>query len=64
MHVSAEKATVTDSRRETLSIFPVGQRLLFVLVTTLFFLWGMSNNSRSLSNSPSSVLSWFRRQTF
>jgi FHS family L-fucose permease-like MFS transporter len=26
------------------SVFPSGQILLFVLVTVLFFLWGMSNN--------------------
>jgi MFS transporter, FHS family, L-fucose permease len=26
------------------SVFPVGQMLLFSLVTVLFFLWGMSNN--------------------
>src|SRR5215469_16282299 len=26
------------------SIFPVGQMALFVMVTVLFFLWGMSNN--------------------
>jgi MFS transporter, FHS family, L-fucose permease len=26
------------------SVFPSGQMLLFVLVTVLFFLWGMSNN--------------------
>ncbi|WP_255551268.1 L-fucose:H+ symporter permease [Granulicella sp. dw_53] len=26
------------------SVFPVGQMTLFVLVTVLFFLWGMSNN--------------------
>src|SRR5882757_10534284 len=25
-------------------VFPVGQMTLFVLVTVLFFLWGMSNN--------------------
>ena len=25
-------------------VFPVGQMLPFVLVTVLFFLWGMSNN--------------------
>ena len=25
-------------------VFPVGHMMLFVLVTVLFFLWGMSNN--------------------
>ncbi|WP_433975696.1 MFS transporter [Tunturiibacter lichenicola] len=44
MYVSAERAKDTDRRVTTLSIFPVGQMLIFVLVTTLFFLWGMSNN--------------------
>ena len=26
------------------TVFPAGQMALFVLVTVLFFLWGMSNN--------------------
>lgn len=38
----------TTSRREgvrgTTPVFPLGHMVLFVLVTVLFFLWGMSNN--------------------
>jgi FHS family L-fucose permease-like MFS transporter len=34
----------TQSSRPSHHLFPVGQMLPFVLVTILFFLWGMSNN--------------------
>jgi MFS transporter, FHS family, L-fucose permease len=44
MQVSNPKPKDANSRRKTQSMFPAGQTLLFVLVTILFFLWGMSNN--------------------
>src|SRR4030088_3030062 len=39
--VSASAKSKGDTNRP---VFPVGQMLLFSLVTVLFFLWGMSNN--------------------
>lgn len=33
-----------ENRENNAPVFPVGQILLFTLVTVLFFLWGMSNN--------------------
>jgi MFS transporter, FHS family, L-fucose permease len=44
MQVSTSSGTVNKSAAQGQSVFPVGQMTLFVLVTVLFFLWGMSNN--------------------
>jgi len=37
-------STVNKASTNGTPVFPVGQMALFVLVTVLFFLWGMSNN--------------------
>src|SRR5215468_4365806 len=42
--VPVATGTTTDSTGKKHPVFPVGQMLPFVLVTVLFFLWGMSNN--------------------
>ena len=34
----------SGTNETTAPVFPTGQMALFVLVTVLFFLWGMSNN--------------------
>jgi MFS transporter, FHS family, L-fucose permease len=44
MQVSTSSGAVDKSVSQGQSVFPVGQMTLFVLVTVLFFLWGMSNN--------------------
>ncbi len=45
MQVSGSvKAGTTDAPKPAHHLFPVGQLLPFVLVTMIFFLWGMSNN--------------------
>ena len=44
MQLSVANPKDANSDRKTQSMFPVGQTLLFALVTILFFLWGMSNN--------------------
>jgi MFS transporter, FHS family, L-fucose permease len=41
--ISERRMTSPPDRRDT-SMFPKGQMPLFILVTVLFFLWGMSNN--------------------
>jgi FHS family L-fucose permease-like MFS transporter len=43
MHVSTTDPAKTSDTRG-ISVFPAGQMALFVMVTVLFFLWGMSNN--------------------
>jgi FHS family L-fucose permease-like MFS transporter len=44
MQVSTPVAKAKLQGDKSQSVFPVGQMLLFSLVTVLFFLWGMSNN--------------------
>jgi FHS family L-fucose permease-like MFS transporter len=44
MQVSTPVAKAKLQGDKKQSVFPVGQMLLFSLVTVLFFLWGMSNN--------------------
>jgi FHS family L-fucose permease-like MFS transporter len=44
MQVSTPVAKAKLQGDKNQSVFPVGQMLLFSLVTVLFFLWGMSNN--------------------
>ncbi len=46
MQVSSSVVTSAESQAAAKDkpVFPVGQMTLFVLVTVLFFLWGMSNN--------------------
>jgi MFS transporter, FHS family, L-fucose permease len=45
MQVSSSVGTSMESQAaKNKPVFPVGQMSLFVLVTVLFFLWGMSNN--------------------
>jgi FHS family L-fucose permease-like MFS transporter len=44
MQVSTSTSTADKTARRGQPVFPVGQMTLFVLVTVLFFLWGMSNN--------------------
>ncbi len=41
---SSTAGSSVDSKGEGQPVFPAGQMTLFVLVTVLFFLWGMSNN--------------------
>src|ERR1039458_382851 len=43
MQVSTSTVSKTENT-QGVGVFPVGQMALFVLVTVLFFLWGMSNN--------------------
>ena len=44
MQDSTSVSTEATSKRKAPHVFPTGQVTLFVLVTVLFFLWGMSNN--------------------
>ena len=44
MQVSTSTGNQTAESSKGVAVFPVGQMALFVLVTVLFFLWGMSNN--------------------
>lgn len=44
VQISTLESVKASTNDRAASIFPVGQMLLFVLVTILFFLWGMSNN--------------------
>jgi FHS family L-fucose permease-like MFS transporter len=44
MQASTEVGSVKKAKSDGTPVFPVGQMTLFVLVTVLFFLWGMSNN--------------------
>src|ERR1700689_5150902 len=44
MQVSTSTGSGTPQNSKGVPVFPVGQMALFVLVTVLFFLWGMSNN--------------------
>jgi MFS transporter, FHS family, L-fucose permease len=43
MHVSST-TQAKQSNTKDFPVFPVGQMALFIMVTVLFFLWGMSNN--------------------
>ena len=44
MQISDTRAAVEQGTGDEQQVFPVGMMTLFVLVTVLFFLWGMSNN--------------------
>ena len=44
MQVSTSVSKQDSSTGDNQPVFPTGQMTLFVLVTVLFFLWGMSNN--------------------
>ncbi len=44
MQASTSTGSSTAGNGKGVAVFPVGQTALFVLVTVLFFLWGMSNN--------------------
>src|SRR5260370_24448025 len=44
MKVWTCRSVADKAARAGQPVFPVGQMTLFVLVTVLFFLWGMSNN--------------------
>jgi FHS family L-fucose permease-like MFS transporter len=44
MQVSTSVGSATKESSEGVPVFPLGQMSLFILVTVLFFLWGMSNN--------------------
>jgi MFS transporter, FHS family, L-fucose permease len=44
MQDSTSVSTEAISKRKAPHVFPAGQMTLFVLVTVLFFMWGMSNN--------------------
>jgi FHS family L-fucose permease-like MFS transporter len=44
MQVSTSVSSRSAERGKGIAVFPTGQMTLFVLVTVLFFLWGMSNN--------------------
>src|SRR5580692_9148221 len=44
MQVSTSLGTKGAEDSKGVAVFPAGQMALFVLVTVLFFLWGMSNN--------------------
>src|ERR1039457_7106069 len=44
MQVSTSVGSGNADDSKGIAVFPVGQMMLFKLVTVLFFLWGMSNN--------------------
>ena len=44
MQVSTSNRVTDKATAQGQPVFPLGQMTLFVLVTVLFFLWGMSNN--------------------
>ena len=44
MQVSTSASSRSAESSKGVAVFPTGQMALFVLVTVLFFLWGMSNN--------------------
>src|SRR5471030_735867 len=44
MQVAEMKGAGEQRTKEGQQVFPIGMMTLFVLVTVLFFLWGMSNN--------------------
>ena len=44
MQVSTTTVSSKSQTEHNAPVFPVGQMTLFILVTVLFFLWGMSNN--------------------
>jgi FHS family L-fucose permease-like MFS transporter len=44
MQVSTLTGGAREESGENVPVFPLGQMALFVMVTVLFFLWGMSNN--------------------
>jgi FHS family L-fucose permease-like MFS transporter len=44
MQISTSVGSRPDESSKGVAVFPTGQMVLFVLVTVLFFLWGMSNN--------------------
>src|ERR1700733_8321695 len=44
MQVSTLRSPEDREAAKGVAVFPAGQMTLFVLVTVLFFLWGMSNN--------------------
>src|ERR1700721_521303 len=44
MQVAETKNRTAQGMEEEQQVFPTGMMTLFVLVTMLFFLWGMSNN--------------------
>src|SRR6202789_805533 len=44
MQVAETKNGTAQGMEEGQQVFPTGMMALFVLVTVLFFLWGMSNN--------------------
>ncbi len=44
MQSSTLQGGVTKGRAASGSVFPIGEMLPFILVTAIFFLWGMSNN--------------------
>ena len=44
MQVSTSVSSRSAESSKGVAVFPTGQMTLFVLVTVLFFLWGMSNN--------------------
>jgi MFS transporter, FHS family, L-fucose permease len=44
MQVSGSTGGKVNDYNKDVPVFPVGQVALFVMVTVLFFLWGMSNN--------------------
>jgi FHS family L-fucose permease-like MFS transporter len=44
MQVPTSAGSATPQSAQGVPVFPAGQMALFVLVTVLFFLWGMSNN--------------------
>src|SRR3984893_7517177 len=44
MQVSTSNRVTDKPTPQGQPVFPLGQMTLFILVTVLFFLWGMSNN--------------------
>src|ERR1700733_13287479 len=44
MQVSTSRSPEDREAAKGVAVFPLGQMTVFVLVTVLFFLWGMSNN--------------------
>ena len=55
MQVSTSGSGGPAESSKGIAVFPTGLKTLFVLVTVLFFLWGMSNNLTDI------VVQQFRR---
>ncbi len=51
--------TGSGGGRGTHHLFPAGQLILFILVTFLFFLWGIPNNLKDHTHQPEKAAGYF-----